>query len=33
VARANEIRLDEWSKRGWLHKVKDNAAYLLNDVL
>lgn len=33
VARANEITLDAWSKRGWLHKLKDNAAYLLNDVL
>ncbi len=33
VARAREVKLDEWQKRGWLHKVKDNAAYLLNDVL
>ena len=31
--RANEIRLEEWRKRGWLHKLKDNASYLLNDVL
>jgi cardiolipin synthase A/B len=33
VQRANEIHLDEWRKRGFLHKIKDNAAYLLNDVL
>jgi cardiolipin synthase A/B len=33
VQRANEIDLEEWHKRGWLHKLKDNAAYLLNDVL
>jgi cardiolipin synthase A/B len=33
VRRANEIRLDDWRKRGFLHKIKDNAAYLLNDVL
>ncbi len=33
AARAVEIDLQTWRKRGWLHKVKDNAAYLLNDVL
>ena len=33
VQRASEIKLEEWRKRGFLHKVKDNAAYLLNDVL
>jgi cardiolipin synthase len=33
VARAREIELEAWGKRGWLHKLKDNAAYMLNDVL
>ncbi|HET8748380.1 MAG TPA: phospholipase D-like domain-containing protein [Ramlibacter sp.] len=33
LARAEEIRLERWRKRGALHKLKDNAAYLLNDVL
>jgi cardiolipin synthase len=33
VQRAREIRLDEWRKRGFFHKLKDNAAYLLNYVL
>ena len=33
VQRANEVKLEEWHKRGWLHKLKDNASYLLNDVL
>jgi len=33
VARAKEVKLEEWRKRGWLHKLHDNAAYLLNDVL
>lgn len=33
VQRANELRLEEWRKRGLLHKLKDNAAYLLNDIL
>ena len=33
VQRAREIRLEEWRKRGWKHKLKDNAAYLLNDLL
>lgn len=33
VARAREIELDAWRKRGFLHKLKDNAAYMLNDVL
>jgi cardiolipin synthase A/B len=31
--RADEVKLQEWHKRGFLHKIKDNAAYLLNDVL
>lgn len=33
VQRAREVKLEEWRKRGWLHKLQDNAAYLLNDVL
>ena len=33
AARAREVKLEEWRKRGWLHKLHDNAAYLLNDVL
>jgi cardiolipin synthase len=31
--RAEEVTLEKWGKRGLLHKIKDNAAYLLNDVL
>jgi len=33
VQRAEEVQLEKWRKRGVLHKLKDNAAYLLNDVL
>ena len=33
VRRANEIDLEQWRKRGAWHKLKDNASYLLNDVL
>jgi cardiolipin synthase len=33
VARAEEIKLDEWQKRGAWHKLKDNAFYLLNEIL
>ncbi|HEY0825334.1 MAG TPA: phospholipase D-like domain-containing protein [Ramlibacter sp.] len=33
VRRAVEIDLEKWRKRGMIHKIKDNAAYLLNDVL
>ncbi|MDB5956040.1 phospholipase D-like domain-containing protein [Ramlibacter sp.] len=33
VQRANEIELEQWQRRGWLHKLHDNAAYLLHDVL
>ena len=33
VQRAREIDLEQWRKRGALHKLKDNAAYLLNDLL
>jgi cardiolipin synthase A/B len=30
---ANEIKLEEWTRRGWVHKLKDNAFYLINEVL
>jgi cardiolipin synthase len=33
VARATEIELETWRKRGWWHKLKDNAFYALNEVL
>jgi cardiolipin synthase len=33
VRRAREIDLDAWQRRGAWHKLKDNAAYLLHDVL
>jgi cardiolipin synthase len=33
VQRADEIDLERWRKRGLLHKLHDNAAYLLNDLL
>ena len=31
--RAEEIDLERWMRRGWWHKLKDNAFYLLNEVL
>lgn len=33
VPRAQEIQLDAWKRRGWWHKLKDNAFYLLNELL
>lgn len=33
AARAGEISLREWSRRGVLHKVMDHACYLINEVL
>lgn len=33
VARAEEIHLDAWTRRGSWHKLKDNAFYLLNELL
>ena len=33
VARCTEIKLEEWQKRGLWHKLKDNAFYMLNEVL
>jgi cardiolipin synthase A/B len=33
VRRAEEIRIEAWVKRSWGHKLKDNAAYLVNELL
>ncbi|MBC7955023.1 MAG: hypothetical protein H7Y33_04010 [Cytophagales bacterium] len=33
VKRAEEIQLEAWQRRGWAHKVKDNAFYMLNELL
>lgn len=33
VQRAEEIQLEAWTRRGWAHKLKDNAYYLLNELL
>ena len=33
VARAEEVHLDDWSKRGLRHRLLDNAVYLVNEVL
>ena len=33
VSRCEEIELEAWRKRGLWHKVKDNAVYLINEVL
>jgi cardiolipin synthase len=33
VRRAQEIQLEAWQRRGWRHKLKDNAFYLLNELL
>lgn len=33
VQGAKEINLEEWRQRGWMHKLKDQAFYLLNEVL
>jgi cardiolipin synthase len=33
VQRAEEIQLDAWQRRGTWHKLKDNAFYLLNELL
>lgn len=29
----HEIQLEAWTKRGWLHKLKDNVFYLFNELL
>jgi len=33
VRRAREVKLEEWRRRGWLHKLHDNTAYWLHDLL
>ncbi len=33
VQRAAEIELATWQRRGWGHKLKDNAFYLMNELL
>jgi len=33
VQRAHEVELEAWTRRGWWHKLKDNAFYLLNELL
>jgi cardiolipin synthase A/B len=33
VPRAHEVRLEDWTRRGTWHKFKDNAFYLINEVL
>ena len=33
VKRAEEIQLERWQKRGTWHKLKDNAYYLINELL
>jgi cardiolipin synthase len=33
VQRASEITLDAWTRRGAVHKLQDNAYYLLNELL
>jgi cardiolipin synthase len=33
VRRADEIHLEAWTRRGWRHKAKDHAFYLLNEIL
>lgn len=33
VARAQEVDLEQWKRRGWWHKLKDHAFYLVNELL
>lgn len=33
VARATEIDLERWKRRGWRIKLKDHAAYMINELL
>jgi cardiolipin synthase len=33
VARANEVQLERWKQRGLGHRLKDNALYLVNELL
>ena len=33
VQRADELDLERWARRGWWHRLKDNAYYLINELL
>jgi cardiolipin synthase len=33
VLRAHEVELQSWTRRGWSHKLKDHAFYLVNELL
>jgi cardiolipin synthase len=33
VQRADEVDLERWVRRGWWHRLKDNAYYLMNEIL
>jgi len=33
VKRAEEIELEKWKRRGLWHKLKDHAAYSINEML
>ncbi|WP_151635864.1 phospholipase D-like domain-containing protein [Noviherbaspirillum aerium] len=33
AARATELSLDDWNRRGMLHKISDHACYLINEIL
>lgn len=33
VQRADGIQLEAWQRRGWVHKMKCNSYYLLNELL
>lgn len=33
LPRCREIKLEEWKKRGFLHKMQDHAAYMINELL
>ena len=32
MAECKELTLDEWQKRGWMHRMKDHALYLFNEM-
>lgn len=33
LPRCEEIQLEKWRRRGWRHKLKDHAAYMINELL
>jgi cardiolipin synthase len=33
VQRAHEVDLEKWKRRGWWHRLVDQAFYLLNELL